>query len=74
MARIFTKKGAGQEEADEFEEEELPPMPKAPPKRQVKQVQEEVKEVIVEREVTLTLLNEKLNYLIELLNKAMAED
>lgn len=80
MARLF-KKAKEQEVEDEFEEYENSPeqreenvrqnrneLPKLPPLPR-----KEEKTMVVEREVTLSLLNEKMNYLISILEKELKE-
>lgn len=68
MARFFGKKET-QEEEFEPPVKEFPEMPK-PTKSKVVE-KEEVQTQIVEREITLSYLNEKLNYLIGLIEKGM---
>lgn len=56
------------EEEDEEEQEEIKsPTKKSPAKT------ENVAQQIVEREITLSLLNDKMNYIITLLNKFQEE-
>ena len=44
-------------------------LPTLPPKAEVGEAQQEAQVQILEREITLTLLNEKLNYITALLHK-----
>ena len=67
MARFFGKKET-QEEEFEPPAKEFPEMPKPKGKAVEK---EEIQTQIVEREITLSYLNEKLNYLIGLIEKEM---
>jgi len=80
MARIFGKK---KELVEEKQDEEVVVLPPRLPKEVVEEpvVVEEpgkideskVKEVIVEREITLTLINEKLNIILNTLQEFKEE-
>lgn len=65
MARIFGRKEQREEEEEEFEEQENPNIPqKASPKPEIQ---------YVEREITLSTINDKLNYLIGLVQEPIPE-
>jgi len=75
MSRIFKDKK--QQIEDEFEEYEakvpVAPVP-TPPPRKVNEVKEQSKQEIVEREINLSLINDKLNYLISLIQELSQEE
>jgi len=70
MVRFFDKGVKKEDDSQQQQPEAEEPVPRPPTKEKV-QIKEEAQPQIVEREINLSLLNEKLNYIINLLNEAI---